>query len=188
MSSRLVAGVIYSSVLVFIVRRDRRTVFYPFGPRQCAGRGPGAVSVDHRSPKPVIFVHCRPELFYLDHWCSPTGLDRIKRLFTWDTSCGLVVGLWDNLAAFVSVQWLPQGFSWISDSKVEPTSLTNRAIIGGIIFSGQNKEHPTTPIPVPPWLRGTISSGPTTPCSVGGHCCYMNFSSRQAYSISDLRA
>ena len=103
---------------------------------------------------------------YLDHWCSPTGLDRIKRLFTWDTSCGLVVGLWDNLAAFVSVQWLPQGFSWISDSKVEPTSLTNRAIIGGIIFSGQNKEHPTTPIPVPPRLRGTISSGPTTPCIV----------------------
>ena len=126
--------------------------------------------------------------FYLDHWCSPTGLDRIKRLFTWDTSCGLVVGLWDNLAAFVSVQWLPQGFSWISDGKVEPTSLTNRAIIGGIIFSGQNKEHPTTPIPVPPWLRGTISSGPTTPCSVWGHCCYMNFSSRRAYSISDLRA
>ena len=125
---------------------------------------------------------------YLDHWCSPTGLDRIKRLFTWDTSCGLVVGLWDNLAAFVSVQWLPQGFSWISDGKVEPTSLTNRAIIGGIIFSGQNKEHPTTPIPVPPWLRGTISSGPTTPCSVWGHCCYRNFSSRRAYSISDLRA
>ena len=103
---------------------------------------------------------------YLDHWCSPTGLDRIKRLFTWDTSCGLVVGLWDNLAAFVSVQWLPQGFSWISDSKVEPTSLTNRAIIGGIIFSGQNKEHPTTPIPVPPRHRGTISPDPTTPCIV----------------------
>ena len=97
---------------------------------------------------------------YLDHWCSPTGLDRIKRLFTWDTSCGLVVGLWDNLAAFVSVQWLPQGFSWISDSKVEPTSLTNRAIIGGIIFSGQNKEHPTTPIPVPPWLGGDHIIGP----------------------------
>ena len=100
---------------------------------------------------------------YLDHWCSPTGLDRIKRLFTWDTSCGLVVGLWDNLAAFVSVQWLPQGFSWISDGKVEPTSLTNRAIIGGIIFSGQNKEHPTTPIPVPLRLQGTLSSGPRTP-------------------------
>ena len=99
---------------------------------------------------------------YLDHWCSPTGLDRIKRLFTWDTSCGLVVGLWDNLAAFVSVQWLPQGFSWISDSKVEPTSLTNRAIIGGIIFSGQNKEHPTTPIPVPPWLWGGTLERPVS--------------------------
>ena len=99
----------------------------------------------------------------IDHWCSPTGLDRIKRLFTWDTSCGLVVGLWDNLTAFVSVQWLPQGFSWISDSKVVSTSLTNRAIIGGIVFSGQNKEHPTTPIPVPLWLRGTLSSGPRTP-------------------------
>ena len=115
----------------------------------------------------TVFPSCTADhSSYLDHWCSPTGLDRIKRLFTWDTSCGLVVGLWDNLAAFVSVQWLPQGFSWISDGKVEPTSLTNRAIIGGIIFSGQNKEHPTTPIPVPPWLRGTISSGPTTPCIV----------------------
>ena len=96
----------------------------------------------------AVFLCTADHSSYLDHWCSPTGLDRIKRLFTWDTSCGLVVGLWDNLAAFVSVQWLPQGFSWISDGKVEPTSLTNRAIIGGIIFSGQNKEHPTTPIPV----------------------------------------
>ena len=147
-------------------RRDRRTGFLSlWPPAMCwsgAGCGFGGPSVAETG----YFVHCRPELFYLDHWCSPTGLDRIKRLFTWDTSCGLVVGLWDNLAAFVSVQWLPQGFSWISDGKVEPTSLTNRAIIGGIIFSGQNKEHPTTPIPVPPWLRGTISSGPRTPCIV----------------------
>ena len=163
------------------------TLPYPFGPRRRAVRGPGAVLADLWLPRPVLLCTA-DRSSYLDHWCSPTGLDRIKRLFTWDTSCGLVVGLWDNLAAFVSVQWLPQGFSWISDSKVEPTSLTNRAIIGGIIFSGQNKEHPTTPIPVPPWLRGTISSGPTTPCSVWGHCCYMNFSSRRAYSISDLRA
>ena len=29
---------------------------------------------------------------------------------------------------------LPQGFSWISDSKVVSTSLTNRAIIRGILF------------------------------------------------------
>ena len=35
---------------------------------------------------------------------------------------------------FVSVYWLPQGFSWISDSKVVSTSLTNRAIIRGILF------------------------------------------------------
>ena len=135
------------------------------GPRRRAVRGPRAVLAYLGWSRPV--PSCTADhSFYLDHWCSPTGLDRIKRLFTWDTSCGLVVGLWDNLAAFVSVQWLPQGFSWISDGKVEPTSLTNRAIIGGIIFSGQNKEHPTTPIPVPPWLGGTISSGPRTPCIV----------------------
>ena len=144
--------------------------FYPFGPRLRAGRGLGAGLAYLWYPMPVHLCTA-DRSSYLDHWRSPTGLDRIKRLFTWDTSCGLVVGLWDNLATFVSVQWLPQGFSWISDSKVEPTSLTNRAIIGGIIFSGQNKEHPTTPIPVPPWLRGTISSGPTTPCIVEGHCC-----------------
>ena len=164
------------------------TFSVPLGPRRLAGRGPGAVVAFLGLSRPFFSSCTADHSSYLDHWCSPTGLDRIKRLFTWDTSCGLVVGLWDNLAAFVSVQWLPQGFSWISDGKVEPTSLTNRAIIGGIIFSGQNKEHPTTPIPVPPWLRGTISSGPTTPCSVWGHYCYMNFSSRRAYSISDLRA
>ena len=142
-----------------------RRLFFPFGPRRRACLGSGAVLAYLWWPIPILLCTA-DRSFYLDHWCSPTGIDRIKRLFTWDTSCGLVVGLWDNLAAFVSVQWLPQGFSWISDSNVEPTSLTNRAIIGGIIFSGQNKEHPTTPIPVPPWLGGTISSGPRTPCIV----------------------
>ena len=166
--------------------RSRRPGVFPLFPRRRACRGSGAVLAFLWRPGPILL--CTADYSsYLDHWCSPTGLDRIKRLFTWDTSCGLVVGLWDNLAAFVSVQWLPQGFSWISDSKVEPTSLTNRAIIGGIIFSGQNKEHPTTPIPVPSWLRGTISSRPTTPDGVGGHCCYANFSSRRAYSISYLQ-
>ena len=140
------ACVIYSSALFYFGgRRSRRPFLIPLVPDDLPFGG------RVRSWLASVFLLCTADLsFYLDHWCSPTGLDRIKRLFTWDTSCGLVVGLWDNLAAFVSVQWLPQGFSWISDSKVEPTSLTNRAVIGGIVFSGQNKEHPTTPIPVPP--------------------------------------
>ena len=133
---------------IFLFRLFRRTGFIPLVP-DCVLVG-GWVRDWPTTGNQCRFLWCTADRSsYLDHWCSPTGLDRIKRLFTWDTSCGLVVGLWDNLAAFVSVQWLPQGFSWISDSKVEPTSLTNRAIIGGIVFSGQNKEHPTTPIPVP---------------------------------------
>ena len=159
------ACVIYSSAPFLEGRRSRRPSLFHWVPAGLlvGGRVRSWLTLGYLDR----FSSCTADhSSYLDHWCSPTGLDRIKRLFTWDTSCGLVVGLWDNLAAFVSVQWLPQGFSWISDSKVEPTSLTNRAIIGGIVFSGQNKEHPTTPIPVPLWLWGTLSSGPRTPCIV----------------------
>ena len=83
-------------------------------------------------------------------WCSPTGPRQNQKTFYVGYLLLSLFGLLHNLA-FVSVQWLPRRFSWLSDSQVDPDRLTNRAIIGGnvsLVKTKRNQFHPTPGTPV----------------------------------------
>ena len=93
-------------------------------------------------------------------WCSPTGPRQNQKTFYVGYLLLSLFGLLHNLA-FVSVQWLPRRFSWLSDSQVDPDRLSNRAIIGGnvsLVKTKRNQFHPTQGTPV--GFGGATSPGP----------------------------